>query len=63
VAAAAGGGATVREGKDEEISDGLEHWMHKELQFCVEVRRVHNLLTEHMAQRTNINKVIRGLYE
>ena len=51
------------EGKDDEIGDGLEQWMHKELRFCVEVRRVRNLLSEQMAQRANINKVSYGVYE
>jgi kinesin family member 4 len=49
-AAVAAGG----DGKGEEGA-GLEEWMAREVQFCVEVRRVRNLLSEQMKHRSDIN--------
>jgi kinesin family protein 4/21/27 len=42
------------DGKGEEGA-GLEEWMAREVQFCVEVRRVRNLLSEQMKHRSDIN--------
>ena len=37
---------------------GLDGWLTSELRYCVEVRRVRNLLTEQMAQRANLGQEI-----
>lgn len=57
-AGGASGSVGTGEGKEEEGGGGLEQWMQNELSFCVEVRRVRNLLSEQMEQRANINKEV-----
>jgi hypothetical protein len=42
---------------------GLEQWLETELSFCVEVRRVRNLLSQQMEQRADINKEMTAVKE
>ena len=56
--AAVGGG-----GGDEGGVVGLEQWLENELSFCVEVRRVRNLLSQQMEQRADINKEMTAVKE